>query len=159
MTVYKNVTVAPLLLTSCWQSERLFNFITLLFNLITVTSISLISMGSSSVQRLKVSCVMHVWLISLWGSLCHEEQHFVLIAAFYLHTFEIQRGLLALLLQLKKKHTLWNEHLNILLNQKREMDIWITDSYKHWRNDYRNTMQLPLTWHSAWEQVGFYSPK
>lgn len=71
-------------------------------------STSLISMGIS-VQLLQFSCVMHGCLISLsevvfvMGGFC-----FLLSWGFYLHKLQIQWGLLALLIQLGAKHTLWN---------------------------------------------------
>lgn len=68
-------------------------------------SVSLISMGAS-VQLLLFSCVMHGCLIALLGCLCHGR--LLLSWGFYLHILQIQWRLLALLIQLGAKHTLWN---------------------------------------------------
>lgn len=83
--------------------------VTLLFDPITVTTVSLISMGASGVQLLQFSCVMHVCLISVWGSLLPRGALVHPRSAHYRILFtQTQRGLLASLIQLENKRTLWN---------------------------------------------------
>ena len=135
---------------------------TWLFNPIIMTSVSFISMGARGVQVLHFSCVMHVCL-SMRQPLSRAAS--VLLSAHYrilvTHILNTKETFGIISLVGKQSHLVKSTLKYSIKTEQRNghMDNRLLQTLAKWLQKYKAMVQLSLAWHSAWEQVGFYSPK